>query len=217
MNRFAFVFVFALPTAALGQVVGEVVSGQADRDVLLEFFSATGGQSWTDNSGWGTSLPLAEWYGVTTVRELNPSRSDDRVAQLRLRGNNLHGVFPASLNRLAALYLLDLRENVYLVGRLRPRPIASRNPSRAGSVRGRGGAGSRDNAARAEQAANAGSPDRQRVTPSPCGRRSVAKHSYSVRKAIIGSSRAARRAGIAVAASAARTTAAADAANVAGS
>ena len=85
---------------------------------------------------------------------------------------------------------------------LRPRPIASKNASRAGSVRGRGGAGS---------------PSRQRVTPSPCGRRSVAKHSYSARKAIIGSSRAARRAGIAVATTAARTTAAAAAVNVAGS
>lgn len=55
-----------------------------DRGVLVEFFNDTGGQSWKNNTGWGTSAPLGEWYGVTVDGQ-------DRVVKLTLQKNNLKG------------------------------------------------------------------------------------------------------------------------------
>ncbi|CAN0007293.1 unnamed protein product, partial [Hapterophycus canaliculatus] len=38
----------------------------SDRTLLNRLFDATSGGSWTNSTGWGTSRPLGEWYGVTT-------------------------------------------------------------------------------------------------------------------------------------------------------
>lgn len=35
-----------------------------ERQTLIEFFAATGGQRWTHRDGWGTSTPACNWYGV---------------------------------------------------------------------------------------------------------------------------------------------------------
>ena len=55
-----------------------------DRIALRQFFEATGGRSWKNSAGWGSSRPLAEWYGVTVDRA-------GRVTMLDLEGNNLRG------------------------------------------------------------------------------------------------------------------------------
>lgn len=56
---------------------------------LIQLFEGTGGTSWTNSTGWGTSAPLGEWYGVNVDHE-------GRVIELHLagrlnKGNNLRG------------------------------------------------------------------------------------------------------------------------------
>lgn len=55
-----------------------------DRLALWRFFEATSGRSWKDSTGWGTSLPLGEWHGITVD-------SEDRVIEVELVDNNLKG------------------------------------------------------------------------------------------------------------------------------
>lgn len=60
----------------------------SDRDALMALFRETNGPSkvggWVNKEGWGTSLALSKWHGVTV---------DDagRVLKLDLRDNNLTG------------------------------------------------------------------------------------------------------------------------------
>lgn len=60
----------------------------ADRDALMALFRETNGPSkvggWVHKEGWGTSLALDKWHGVT-VDEAG------RVLKLDLRENNLTG------------------------------------------------------------------------------------------------------------------------------
>ena len=63
---------------------GPVRDAATDRDALMELFEATSGGSWSNSSGWGTSRPLGEWYGVTVD-------SGGRVIKLDLHENNLKG------------------------------------------------------------------------------------------------------------------------------
>ena len=56
-------------------------------------YDATGEPGWTDNTNWRTSVPLGEWFGVTTD-------DDGRVTQLRLHRNGLNGPIPGGLGGL---------------------------------------------------------------------------------------------------------------------
>lgn len=62
------------------------------RDILMELYNATAGASWTNNTNWGSSQPLSEWYGVTL--------SGDNLSELDLRNNNLTGSLPGSIAEL---------------------------------------------------------------------------------------------------------------------
>ncbi|CAN0357944.1 unnamed protein product [Ectocarpus sp. 12 AP-2014] len=54
-------------------------SAKADREVLLQFFRLTGGESWTHQEGWAKHADdLDGWYGVTT-------NAEGRVVKLELR------------------------------------------------------------------------------------------------------------------------------------
>ena len=61
-----------------------VLDAATDRVALMQLFEATGGTSWKNNTGWGTSGPLGDWHGVTV---------DDagRVIKLELAQNKLTG------------------------------------------------------------------------------------------------------------------------------
>jgi len=55
-----------------------------DREVLIKFFRATGGNTtWKRKDGWDTDADISSWHGVT-VR-------DGHVVALRLSNNNLQG------------------------------------------------------------------------------------------------------------------------------
>ncbi|CAN0290456.1 unnamed protein product, partial [Hapterophycus canaliculatus] len=80
----------------------------ADRDALMALFRETNGPSkvggWVNKKGWGTSLALDKWHGVT-VDEAG------RVLKLDLCENNLTGSIPKALGALTATILLNLSGN----------------------------------------------------------------------------------------------------------
>ena len=77
---------------------------EEDRAVLVEFYNATNGPNWADNTNWNTSAPLDQWYGVTTD-------ASGRVTRLVLQGNQLSGSIPPSLGSLLNLQELRLNGN----------------------------------------------------------------------------------------------------------
>ena len=75
-----------------------------DRAVLVEFYEATGGANWADNTNWNTDAPLDQWYGVSTD-------TSGRVTRLDLSGNQLSASIPASLGGLTNLVELRIADN----------------------------------------------------------------------------------------------------------
>ena len=91
-----------------GQPVVDVPA--RERQVLLELFSATRGEGWNDRSGWRSSAPVCDWYGVQcTFVEGDASRP--AVAGLSLAFNNLEGALPDSVAELAHLQFLSVPGN----------------------------------------------------------------------------------------------------------
>jgi len=105
---------YAAPTGdRVNRRQGQKPSGNvpsAERQLLMEFFAATGGERWTKRDGWGTSAPVCDWYGVfCDFVDGNPERPF--VASLSLPLNNLEGRVPASLADLTRLQSLNVGWN----------------------------------------------------------------------------------------------------------
>lgn len=64
-----------------------------EAEALLDFYYATNGDSWTNNSGWGTDPTVGNWYGITV--------SAGHVARIELANNNLVGTVQDELRQLA--------------------------------------------------------------------------------------------------------------------
>lgn len=76
---------------------------QQEREALIAFYKATGGDNWKDNTNWCSDKPLNEWYGV--------SYWDGHVRSLNLWDNNLTGQLPEELGNLTAIEWLSLGNN----------------------------------------------------------------------------------------------------------
>lgn len=100
----------------------------SDRDVLIAFYKAMGGDNWTHNDNWCSDRPLSEWYGVTTAM-IEPgtkaAEAVERVTGLDMsgvytdgskRGNNLIGTLPPVIGQLTELLYLELYNNPGLSG-----------------------------------------------------------------------------------------------------
>ncbi|KAL3925912.1 MAG: hypothetical protein SGILL_000089 [Bacillariaceae sp.] len=74
-------------------------------NILLDFFSATGGSAWTNNDGWyGSTDYCNAFYGVQCD-------GAGRVTSLNLANNNLRGAVPSSIFKLDLLRELVLSGN----------------------------------------------------------------------------------------------------------
>lgn len=99
-----------------------------DRQVLIDFYSATGGAGWDDRGNWNGPSAIGTWHGVETnaagfVTELSLENNNltgslpaglGNLAELRrlvLNGNSLSGRIPSELGNLANLTMLNLRGN----------------------------------------------------------------------------------------------------------
>ena len=72
-----------------------------DREALVAFHEATGGDGWTNRENWLSSRPVGEWYGVGV-------NGEGRVTALHMGANNLVGSLPPETGRMPAL------ERIYL-------------------------------------------------------------------------------------------------------
>ena len=87
--------------------------GESDREYLLSFYEASGGEDWLEKEYWNSEEPLEEWFGVGTDE-------DGEVISLRLADNNLSGDMPTEellcLNENTELKELALWDNEDLSG-----------------------------------------------------------------------------------------------------
>lgn len=97
-----------LQTNGPAQARGDVAA--PERQLLMEFFAATGGNRWTDHDGWGTARPACEWHGVW-CDFLEGDINRPVVAGIHLAINNLRGAIPASVSGLRHLQSLDVSGN----------------------------------------------------------------------------------------------------------
>ena len=93
----------------------------SDRDILMAFYEATGGDNWTRNDNWGSDRPLSEWYGVTTEMITPATKAGEpveRVTELIFYDNNLIGELPAVIGQLDALEVLSIGGDELLTGEI---------------------------------------------------------------------------------------------------
>ncbi len=76
---------------------------EAECDALVTLLDTTGGDEWTDRTGWATAPDPCTWYGVTCF--------GGSVTMLWLSKNRLSGSMPVELEALTNLILLSLADN----------------------------------------------------------------------------------------------------------
>jgi len=70
---------------------------------LVDLFKATDGYQWLMKTNWLRSVPLSEWYGIST--------DNGHVIKINLANNGLSGTIPQSLRALVKLQEVDLSGN----------------------------------------------------------------------------------------------------------
>ena len=84
---------------------------ETDRDVLIEFYHATDGPNWKDNTNWLSDAPLGDWYGVTAHNSYGRPSRQERVTGLELSRNNISGSLLPAVGSLSKLKRLNLGNN----------------------------------------------------------------------------------------------------------
>ncbi len=76
----------------------------AERAALIDLYTSTSGNGWTNNTNWlSTTISECNWYGVACT--------GNNITRLDLHSNNLVGMIPSSLNNLMSLQYLLLNNN----------------------------------------------------------------------------------------------------------
>lgn len=75
-----------------------------ERDILMTIYEQMGGEGWTNNSNWGSDLPVSEWFGIHVNR-------DGLITSIALTENNLTGEIPTGLYEISNLKQLNLNYN----------------------------------------------------------------------------------------------------------
>ncbi|MCW9706766.1 fibronectin type III domain-containing protein, partial [Fodinibius salsisoli] len=76
----------------------------SDRAALMDLYKATGGDSWRNNSGWGSGDPSDSWHGIETD-------ANGRVVHIDLFNNGLSGQLPASIGDLTKVRYFNVKKN----------------------------------------------------------------------------------------------------------
>lgn len=89
---------------------------EKEREALIAFYNATGGDNWINNENWCSDKPVSEWYGVYTwdIYDYDGNEiyySEHRVATISLGSNNLTGSINKELDVLSELRVLDIPGN----------------------------------------------------------------------------------------------------------
>ncbi|PAU92302.1 Two component regulator three Y domain protein, partial [Aliifodinibius salipaludis] len=108
--RVAISFIIFWSLVNTGELELSPGSVSGDRQALMDLYSATGGDSWANNSGWGSGDPSGSWHGVEVD-------ANGRVVRLDLWKNGLQGQLPSTIGNLTKLTYLNVKGNK-LTGRI---------------------------------------------------------------------------------------------------
>jgi Leucine-rich repeat (LRR) protein len=100
-TKWSDVYSFSTMTEATNDTPNSI---EGDRRALMDLYEATGGDSWHNNSGWGSGDPSGSWHGI----EVN---AEGRVVRVDLRANNLSGSLPESLGNLSKVRYFNVKQN----------------------------------------------------------------------------------------------------------
>ena len=102
ISRTAKVVIKAGKSEETVQVIQRAVSAhKKERDALIAFYNATGGDNWTNNENWCTESPVEDWYGITVDE-------DGLVYSIFMWNNNLVGEIPDDIKYLQQMRSLTL-------------------------------------------------------------------------------------------------------------
>ena len=82
---------------------------EREREALIAFYKAAGGDNWTHKDNWCSDKPVSEWYGIET-------NNSGRVNRIALSDNQLTGSIPESIGNLTSMEFLCIRYNQQLTG-----------------------------------------------------------------------------------------------------
>ncbi|SEK30428.1 Leucine-rich repeat (LRR) protein [Aquimarina amphilecti] len=101
---------------------------ESEKQALIDFFNATGGNDWVRKENWLTDTPVCDWYGVTV--------ENGTVTELRfLFENNLVGEIPGEkIVLLSNLISLQFRSQSQLTGNI-PKELGQLNELKVLSLR----------------------------------------------------------------------------------
>lgn len=100
---------------------------EKEREALIAFYKATGGDNWTHNDNWCSDKPVSEWYGIN-VYDISTGEpfNSRRVKSIHLPINNLVGELPKELFNLSELKDIYITDNYGLQGVI-PKEIGQLN------------------------------------------------------------------------------------------
>ena len=78
---------------------------EIERLALVAFYEETGGDSWTNNSGWDSGSAVGNWHGVTV------GATDSLLRRLSLPANGLQGTLAPAIGNFRKLETLDVANN----------------------------------------------------------------------------------------------------------